>query len=181
MSRLRTPVLADDHVAGPPDAALTLLEYGDYECPFCQQAYYQVKQLQQALGAQLRFVFRNFPLSQVHPHALAAAEAAEAAEAAGGQDQFWEMHDTLYENQDALDLPSLLSYAESLGLDLRRLSSDLDNHTYLERVHRDFMSGVRSGVNGTPTFFINGMRHDGPFTFDALLEALHGGAPAYGF
>jgi len=172
MSRLRIPVTDEDHVLGAPDAPAVLVEYGDYECPFCGQAYWEVKELSQALGDRLCFVFRNFPLTQAHPDAELAAEAAEAA---GAQGRFWEMHDLLYEHQESLEVGSLLAYAETLQLDLRVFSDDVGGHRFQDRVRRDFLGGARSGVNGTPTFFVNGHRHDGPFTADALLSALEGG------
>jgi protein-disulfide isomerase len=154
---------------GPPDAPVTLVEYGDYECPYCGEAYPVVKALQERLGDQMCFVFRNFPLTQVHPHA---EEAAEAAEAAGAQGKFWEMHDLLYENQDALEPEDLVQYARALKLDLPRFVLEMREHVYVERVREDFRSGVRSGVNGTPTFFINGARHNGPFDLGSLLAAI---------
>ncbi len=168
-AKLKPPVGANDHVQGPAHAPATLVEYGDYECPYCGEAYPVVKALQERLGNQLRFVFRNFPLSEAHPHA---EHAAEAAEAAGAQGKFWEMHDMLYENQDALDAEDLVRYAKALRLDVPRFVKELAEHAHAERVREDFRSGVRSGVNGTPTFFINGVRHDGPFDLDSLLAAI---------
>ncbi len=169
MANLTVPVGPRDHVQGPPTAPVTLLEYGDYECPYCGLAHPIVKQIQWQLGDQLCFVFRHFPLSTIHPHA---EHAAEAAEAAGAQGKFWQMHDMLFEHQQALDDVHLIEYASSLNLDLARFRSDLMAHTYAGRVREDFMSGVRSGVNGTPTFFINGQRHNGPFDLAILLAAL---------
>ena len=166
---LKPPVGPKDHMQGPPDAPVTLVEYGDYECPYCGEAYPVVKALQERLGDQMCFVFRNFPLTQVHPHA---EEAAEAAEAAGAQGKFWEMHDLLYENQDALEPEDLVQYARALKLDLKRFVLEMREHVYVERVREDFRSGVRSGVNGTPTFFINGARHNGPFDLVSLLAAI---------
>lgn len=159
-----------DHVQGPDTAPVTLVEYGDYQCPYCGMAYPVVKSLQRALGKQLRFVFRNFPLSDSHPNAQ---HAAEAAESAGAQGRFWEMHDTLYENQDALDDRDLLSYGKRIGIDADRLARDLEEGAYEARVREDFRSGVRSGVNGTPTFFVNGRRYDGGWNDpDRFLRAL---------
>ena len=155
---LTPPVGPSDHAAGPADAPVTLVEYGDFECPYCGQAYPIVKALQERLGQQLRVVFRHFPLSESHPHA---EHAAEAAEAAGVQERFWEMHDALYENQDALSDEALLGYAAELGLDATRVARELEGGMWAERVRTDFRGGVRSGVNGTPTFFINGERYDG--------------------
>jgi protein-disulfide isomerase len=156
-------------VQGPPDAPVTLLEYGDYQCPYCGAAHPVVKALQQQLGASLRFAFRHFPLSTVHEYA---EQAAESAEAAGAQGKFWEMHDMQFENQPALDFESLVGYAEELGLDVERFATELENGIYAPRVREDFISGVRSGVNGTPTFFINGVRHEGSFDFETMLEAI---------
>jgi protein-disulfide isomerase len=167
--QLKPPVSDRDHAQGPADAKVTLVEYGDYECPHCGRAHPIVKTVQKRLGSRLRFVFRNFPLSNVHPHAEAAAEAAEAA---GAQGQFWEMHDVIFENQDALETDDLLRYAEDLGLDVERFASELDREVYADRVREDFRSGVRSGVNGTPTFFINGARFDGSWDAAGLLAAL---------
>ena len=169
MSKLTPPISERDHSRGPADAPVTLVEYGDYECPYCGEAYPIVKALQQRLGDQLRFVFRNFPLSQAHPHA---EHAAEAAEAAGDQDMFWEMHDMLYENQQALEDEDLLRYATALGLDVSRFTRDIAKHGPAGRVREDFRSGVRSGVNGTPSFFINGVRHDGSYDLATLLAAI---------
>jgi protein-disulfide isomerase len=168
-AKLAPPVSERDHIQGPGTAAVTLVEYGDYECPFCGQAYPIVKEIQRRLGDQLRFVFRNFPLTQSHPHA---EHAAEAAEAAGAQDRFWEMHDYLFEHQRALDDAHLLEYAAALDLDQARFKHDLTAHTFADRVREDFRSGVRSGVNGTPTFFINGTRHDDSYDLETLLAAL---------
>src|SRR5262245_12823715 len=169
VARLILPVSDRDHVQGPPDAPAALVEYGDYECPYCGQAYPIVKEVQQRLGRRLRFAFRNFPLSEMHPHAQ---HAAEAAEAAGAQGKFWRMHDLLYEHQRALDDKSLLDYSRRLGLDSARFTSELADHTYMAHVREDFMGGIRSGVNGTPTFFVNGVRHDGPWDADSLTNAL---------
>jgi protein-disulfide isomerase len=169
MAQLKPPVGAKDHVQGASKAPVTIVEYGDYECPFCGEAYPVVKALQERLGDKLRFVFRNFPLSQMHPHA---EHAAEAAEAAGAQGKFWEMHDVLYENQAALGAEDLVKYARTLGLDVPRFVKEMTEHEHEERVKEDFRSGVRSGVNGTPTFFINGARHDGPFDLGSLLAAI---------
>jgi protein-disulfide isomerase len=169
MSQLKPPVGANDHVQGPAKAPVTIVEYGDYECPYCGQAYPITKALQERLGDQLRFVFRNFPLAEAHPHAEHAAEAAEAAAAQG---KFWEMHDLLYENQDALEDEDLARYAQTLNLDVPRFVKDMEEHRYADRVREDFRSGARSGVNGTPTFFINGVRHNGPFDLESLMATI---------
>jgi protein-disulfide isomerase len=166
---LVTNVGPRDHVQGPADAPVTLLEYGEYQCPFCGAAHPVVKAVQRHLRDSLRFAFRHFPLSTIHEYAEGAAEAAEGA---GAQGKFWEMHDTLFQNQPELDYESLLGYAEELGLDLERFAAEMDNHVYEPRVREDFISGVRSGVNGTPTFFINGVRHEGSFDFETMLEAI---------
>lgn len=171
MSKLRPPVGANDHAQGPPDARITLVEYGDYECPYCGEAYPIVKRVQKELGKNLRFVFRNFPLSESHPHAVRAAHAAEAAALQG---RFWEMHDTLYDNQQRLDEVQLRRYAEQRGLDVKRFALDLDSEAVAARVKSDFLSGVRSGVNGTPSFFVGGARYDASWDHDALLSYLQG-------
>ena len=169
LGRLSVPVSARDHSQGPADAAVTLVEYGDYECPHCGRAYPIIKEVQRRLGSQLRFVFRNFPLGELHPHAQHAAEAAEAAAVQG---LFWEMHDTIYEHQRALDDGHLVQYAKALGADEQRFVSELTAHVHASRVREDFLSGIRSGVNGTPTFFINGVRHDDSWDVETLTEAL---------
>src|SRR2546427_7043074 len=143
-----------DHIQGDPKAVLTLVEYGDYQCPFCGAAYPEVKKVQKEIGPKLRFVFRNFPLINVHEFATVAAETAEAA---GAQGKFWEMHDFLYEHQRTLgDHSVALGYAKKLGLDTQRFERDISQHVYQKRIKDDFMGGVRSGVNGTPTFYVNG-------------------------
>ena len=171
--RLHPPVGENDHALGPADAPVTLVEYGDYECPHCYRAHPMLKRIVANLGDRLHFVFRNFPLTEIHPHAL---HAAEAAEAAADQGKFWEMHDTIYEHQQdgplALEDRALVGYAEELGLDARRVASALATDAYEERVRADFMSGVRSGVNGTPTFFINGQRFDEEWGERELLAAI---------
>ena len=158
-----------DHIQGSPNAEATLVEYGDYECPYCGAAYPIVKEVQARMGDRLRFVFRNFPITTSHPHAENAAEAAEAAAAQG---RFWEMHDRLYEHQRQLADADLHRHAEELGLDTDRFDSELAQHVHEQRVREDFMSGVRSGVNGTPTFYIDGKRHDGSYELESLLAAL---------
>jgi protein-disulfide isomerase len=164
---LTLPVAQRDHLQGPIDAPIALLEYGDYECPFCGAAYPIIKEIQARLGDRLCFAFRNFPLVNSHPHAQ---HAAEAAEAAGAQGKFWEMHDLLFENQPALADEDLASYATTLGLDATRLLHEIQTGTHASRVREDFRSGARGGVNGTPTLFVNGVRHEGPP--DSLLAAL---------
>jgi len=168
---LTPPVSERDHANGPEDAPVTLVEYGDYECPYCGMAYQVVKSAQRELGKQLRFVFRNFPLAEAHPHARLAAQAAEAAAAQG---KFWEMHDALFEHQEALEAEDIIGHAKSLGLDMVKYARDLQDATYAKRVRDDFRSGVRSGVNGTPTFFINGSRYEGSWANEkAFIHTLH--------
>jgi protein-disulfide isomerase len=166
---LTPPVSERDHVQGSATAPVTLVEYGDYECPHCGTVYPIIKQIQQHFGEALRFVFRNFPLNEIHRHAEHAAEAAEAAGAAG---KFWPMHDIIFEHQTALTDRDLVTYAEAVGVDSRSVAEALARHTFTEQVKEDFMSGVRSGVNGTPTFFINGERYDGAHDYASLREAL---------
>ena len=167
--QLVLPVSERDHVQGPDDAPVTLVEYGDFECPYCGMAYPLVKDAQRRLGDRLRFVFRNFPISTAHPHA---EHAAEVAEAAGAQGKFWEMHDLLYERQTTLDDAHLRRFAEELGLDVERFDREMTERRYEARVREDFMSGVRSGVNGTPSFFVNGVRYDGRWDEGHLIGAL---------
>ena len=158
-----------DHVRGPDDGPVTLLEYGDFECPNCGQAEAVIRELVGAFGHDLRFVFRHLPLDDVHEHA---ALAAEAAEAAGAQGRFWEMHDLLYAHQDALTVNDLLAYARQLGLDQDRFVGDLDSRRFALRVTRDVDSADASGVAGTPTFFINGRRHYGAYDLASLTAAV---------
>jgi protein-disulfide isomerase len=158
-----------DHIRGAADAPVSLVEYGDYECPFCGAAHQIVTAILDRMAGGVQYAFRHFPLATVHPHAELAAEAAEAA---GAQRKFWDMHDMLYEHQRALEPQHLLLYAEALGLDLQQFGHDLASHVHAPRVREDFMSGVRSGVNGTPTFFINGVRHDGSWDFETLFMAV---------
>ena len=163
------PMPQRDHIQGPPDAPLMLLEYGDYECSYCGEAYPVVKELQQRLGDRLCFAFRNFPLVNSHPHAQHAAEAAEAAAAQG---RFWEMHDLLYEKQDALEDEDLARYASVAGLDAQRVLSEVLAGAHAARIREDFRSGARNDVNGTPSFFVNGARYDGATGVEELLAAL---------
>jgi protein-disulfide isomerase len=173
MSPLRPPVSEADHRAGSDESVVTLVEYGDYECPACARAEPIVQQVRKRMGPRLAFVFRHFPLSNVHPHA---EHAAEAAEAAASQGRFWEMHEAIFARPSALTDTDLVGRAERLGLDADRVEQELAAGIYARRVRRDFESGVRSGVNGTPTFFINGRRHDGPWDLTTLLEALEDAA-----
>ncbi|MEA2528231.1 MAG: formate-nitrite transporter family protein [Thermomicrobiales bacterium] len=169
LATLDPPVSDRDHILGPPDAPLTLVEYADFECPFCGDAFGIVKAVRSRLGDQLRFVFRHFPVPQVHPHAQRAAEAAEAAAAQG---KFWEMHDYLFTHQPSLEGPDLIRYAGSLGLDAERFAGELRDRAYAARVREDVTSGASSGVEGTPTFFVNGRRHQGRWDVRTLVAAL---------
>ena len=172
MAHLTPPVGDDDHAQGPADAPVTLVEYGDYECPYCGEAYPVLKAVQRAMGDRLRFVFRNFPLTEMHPHAAHAAKFAEAAAAIG---RFWEAHDLLYENQTALDDDSLVSYGARLGLSRAAVLSAFDGR-FDGRIRREFAGGLRSGVNGTPSLFINGVRYDGERDVESLVAALRDAA-----
>jgi protein-disulfide isomerase len=166
---LAIPVNKEDHALGSAAAPVTLVEYGDYQCPFCGDAYSMLKSVIAAMGPKLRFVFRNMPLNEVHPYAQFAAEAAEAA---GAQDKFWEMHDAIYEHQTELGSDLVHNLARKLKLDLPRFDSDNDARRFRARVKNDFMGGMRSGVAGTPAFFINGERYEGSIEQKSLLLAL---------
>jgi NhaA family Na+:H+ antiporter len=168
-AKLIMPVGERDHALGPEDAPITLVEYGDLECPYCRQVNPVIRELRDQLGNRLRYVFRHFPIRTSHAHAQLAAEAAEAA---GAQGKFWEMQDLLLEHQDALEKSDLLQYAAELDLDLERFKRELEEKVYSERVREDFHSGVRSGVNGTPSFFINGVRYDGAWDLESLIDAI---------
>ena len=174
---LRPDVGADDHVLGPDDAAVTLVEYGDFQCPHCARAHRVLPKVLKRLGARVRFVFRHFPLAESHPDAVHAAEASESVAAQAGEEAFWRMHDLMYDHQrdsdDSLDDAHLMRYAEQAGADPATVALDLGGDAYEEKVKSSFMSGVRSGVNGTPTFFINGTRFEGEWTnADAFIAAL---------
>jgi protein-disulfide isomerase len=176
-AKLATPVGERDHATGLSSAPLVLLEYGDYECSHCGTAYRVVKELCAAFGAELTFVYRNFPLTNIHAHAQRAAETAEWAGLAG---RFWDMHDYLFEHQNRLDDRGLLAAATALDLDARDLQRAWQTYRLIPRVKEDFLGGIESGVSGTPKFFINGRRHDGPATFaelSAALEAARGDRP----
>jgi NhaA family Na+:H+ antiporter len=166
---LTPPVGEQDHAYGSAGALVTLVEYGDYQCPHCRQVQPIVGDLRERFGDRLRYVFRHFPINSIHPRAQKAAEAAEAAAAQG---KFWEMHDLLYERQGALEEDRLVQYAAEIGLDVERFESELGGGIYTERVREDFMGGVRSGANGTPSFFINGIRYDGPWDLDSLAAEI---------
>jgi diadenylate cyclase len=171
------PVGTRDHARGPRDAPVTLVKYGDYECPYCAEAHPLLKELQERVGEQVRFVFRHFPLDSVHPRARRVAQAAEAA---ASQGHFWEMHDLLYERQDELGEEVLMRYAAELGLDLRRFEEDLANDHHAWRIEEDRLGGDRAGVRGTPTLFVNGVRYTGPMDLDGLLAAVEEAAGSSG-
>src|SRR5215216_3124258 len=163
------PVGARDHARGPEGAPVTLVKYGDYECPYCGELHPVLEELRERAGERVRFVFRHFPLDSAHPHARRAALAAEAA---ASQGRFWEMHDLLYENQDELGEEDLMRYAADLGLGLRRFEDDLANDHHAWRIEEDRLSGDRAGVRGTPALFVNGIRHRGPMDLEGLLAAV---------
>lgn len=166
MKQLTPAINSHDHFYGNPNATLELVEYGDYECPYCGKAYPIIKNIKQQLGSELKFVFRNFPLSKIHPNAFAAAVATEAAALQG---KFWEMHNIVFEHQRSLDPDNVLLLAGRIGLDLEQFKNDLHNETLINKVERDFESGIRSGVNRTPSFFINGEKYEGEWQDDDSL------------
>ena len=167
---LKVPVTADDHIQGDLTAPLTLVQYGDYQCPYCGMAYPIIKRVQKHFGKQLTFVFRNFPLAEMHPFAEIAAETAEFA---GSRGKFWEMHDLIYEHQEALSLELLVELAHNLDLPRADLEKTLENSAFAKKIKNDFMGGVLSGVNGTPTFFINDLRYSGSFEYEELISAIN--------
>jgi len=169
---LELPVGADDHTQGPQTAPVTLVEYGDYESAGCGEAYPCVQKTRQRLGNRLRFVFRHF-VNGSHPQGQ---HAAEAAEAAGAQGRFWEMHDILLTHQGTLDNGCLVEYADAIGLDIPRFLREMTGHVHANRVREDFEGGLRSGVKGTPTFFVNGVRYDAPWDAETLLAAVEAAA-----
>jgi protein-disulfide isomerase len=173
-SALSHPVGPNDHVQGPDNAPLTLVEYGDYQCSYCGEAYPILKAVKKRMGDELRFVFRNFPITEIHPYAFIAAEAAEAAAAQG---KFWQMHDTLYEHQADLSAHALVSYADTVGLDMDRFAREVNKQTYSHRIQADFQSGVKSGVDGTPALFINGQKYEGERSVEAIIYALETAIP----
>ncbi len=169
MSRLTIPVSKHDHVQGDPDAACSLVEYGDYECPSCGEVQPIVRSLQARFGNRLSFVFRNFPLREIHPWAEAAAEVAELA---GSQDKFWEMHDLLFANQEDLSERALQQLVLDLGLNEVKMQQVSSDGMPRMKIDADLAGGIRSGVNGTPTFFLNGCRYDGPTDFDSMAALM---------
>jgi protein-disulfide isomerase len=173
-ARLAVPVREHDHVQGPRSASVTLVEYGDYECPYCAAAVAIVQELQRVLPDELRFIYRHFPLEKLHPRALRASEAAEAA---GAQGKFFEMHATLFDHQAALEDADLVRYAAELDLDTDRFAADLAAHTQQRRVRDDFRGGVRSGVRGTPTFYLDDLRYDGVVGVRQLMASIRSSHP----
>ena len=170
MAILKAPITQNDHIHGPAQAPITLVEYGDYQCPHCALAYPIVNQVQLSFSDRMRFVFRHFPLTEVHPHAGIAAESAEFAGAAG---LFWDMHAALFENQSRLSVTTIFLIGAELGLPETAMRNALATGEYKNKVRSDFMGGIRSGVNGTPSFFINGVRHDGTYDYASLVSEIH--------
>jgi protein-disulfide isomerase len=173
--RLRQPLTDDDHALGPPEAPATLVEYGDFQCPYCGAAHLVLKELLRRRPQTVRLIFRHFPLTNVHPYAEIAAETSEAAAVRGA---FWPLHDWLYSHQDKLDPPHLATGVDRVGLPVQEVGQELNTHRYRDRVHRDFVGGIRSGVNGTPSFFLNGVRHDGGYDLVTLISAVDAAASA---
>lgn len=169
MIDLTPAVNSTDHIYGNIHAPLELVEYGDYECPFCGRAYPIVKNIQEKLGPDMKFVFRNFPLRKIHPHAYPAAVATEAAALQG---KFWEMHNIIFENQKTLEPENILVFANTLGLDIERFQKDILDESLFLKARKDFESGMRSGVNRTPTFFINGKKFNGDWSQNELFKYL---------
>ena len=164
-----TKVTADDHVLGRADAPVTVLEYGDYECPYCRGAARDVNEMLARYPDTVRFVFRNFPIVQLHPHA---EQAAEAAEAAGAQGKFWEMYELLLQPSSQLDLAALLDCGADLGLDLGRFREEITGRAYAAKIERDIQAGIRDGVNATPKFYVDGERIDGKLPLEGLEDTI---------
>jgi protein-disulfide isomerase len=169
MVRLKTPVNHSDHVLGKPSSRITLLEYGDFQCPYCAQADEVMTQIVEKFPSDVNFIFRNFPLKELHPDAMLAAQAAEAA---AGQDKYWEMHRLLFERQETLEFEDLIEFADELKLDVQQFIHDIEETTYADKVADDIRSGMRSGVHSTPTFFLNGARYDGEWDIDTLSREI---------
>lgn len=162
-------IINNEHIQGPENAPIELIEYGDYQCPYCKKAYNIVKQAQKELGKDLKFIFRNFPLTELHPYAM---HAAIATEVAGSQGKFWEMHDILFENQEFLEDSYLIQYAKIINLDVTTFEQDFGKDEYYEKVKKDFESGVDLGVQGTPTFFVNRQKYEGNWASMEFIEDL---------
>lgn len=169
MNILKVPVTSDDHIQGKMDAPITLVEYGDFQCPYCGAAYPIIKEVQNNFGDQLRFVFRHFPLAEVHEFAK---DAACTSEFAGAYNKFWEMHDEIYENQDMLSDEMLVQLTNSMGLNSKELLKAIESKRFDSKIQKNFMGGVRSGVNGTPSFFINDHRYNGPVDYNSIVQAI---------
>ena len=169
MSTLRVPLTKEDHIQGNETAFVTLIEYGDYQCRYCGTAFTVIKEVQHHFSKKLKFAFRNFPLEDIHPYARIAAEIAEFAEEKG---HFWEMHDLIYENQEHLGMPLLIELTQTLGLPVKDLEVALENETFLAKIQKDCLGGVRSGVKETPTFFINENRYKGKIKLNDLIQAI---------
>ncbi|RZS72602.1 DsbA family protein [Pseudobacter ginsenosidimutans] len=169
MNQLYQPISNNDHFYGNPDATVSLVEYGDFECPYCGRAYPIVKAIKQELGKNLKFVFRNFPLTKIHPNAFSAAVATEAAALQG---KYWEMHDIIFEHQHSLDPENVFLLAGRIGLDLAKFKHDIHDDKLIDKVEKDFETGLRSGVNRTPSFFINGEKFEGDWGAGQLMERL---------
>lgn len=169
MPKLTPPVSKNDHVQGLPGASIELVEYGDFQCPYCGAAYPVVKEIQNSFGENMRFIFRHFPLAEIHQYAVPAAIAAEAA---ARQHRFWEMHDLIYEKQSLLNEYALQEFAMNLGLNITAFKADMVDPVLAEKVETSFESGVRSGVNGTPSFFINGHKYNGSYDADSMIRAI---------
>jgi protein-disulfide isomerase len=175
INKLTVPVnIGTDHIRGSIDAPITIVEYGDYECPYTGMAYPVVKEIMRRSDKKIYFVFRNFPLREIHPHAQ---HAAEAAEAAATQDKFWQMHDYLFEHQRALDDHHLLEYAQKVGLDIEKFKQELSGHVYAPLINESLKNGIESGVEGTPTFFVNGVRYEGSWDLDSFSSFLEKSLP----
>jgi protein-disulfide isomerase len=168
-TQLKPPVNDNDHIEGNPKAPIELVEYGDYECPHCGRAYPIIKDIQKRMGEKLKFVFRNFPLTEIHPDAFSAALAAEAAER---QKKFWEMHDIIFEHQRHLSTENILAYAKRIGLNMAEFSKDIQQDILANKVENDIESGIRSGVNGTPSFFVNGAKYNGNWEDEEFVDFL---------
>ena len=168
--KLKNPVTERDHTSGSATAPVTLVEYGNFECIYCGRVYPMIKQVQNLLGDNLRFVFRHFPTVQTHPHSLRAAEAVEAAAA---QQKFWQMHDELFTHQTALEDRNLSRYAKRIGLDLERFDHDMTEHSFLQQIDADYQRSLfDEHITGTPTLYLNGVRYTGATDFESLLHAI---------
>jgi protein-disulfide isomerase len=171
MPKLTPPINQHDHIQGLGDAPITLLEYGDYQCPHCAAAYPIIKEIQKIFSKKLRFAFRNFPLANIHEFAIPAALAAEAA---GRQDKYWEMHDFIFEHQAKLSKLAFIEFAQMLKLNIAHFKMDFQDKKLEQKIEEDFESGVRSGVNGTPSFYINQHKYDGSYDFGSMAETIKG-------